>query len=74
MSLMTHLVDVGQHVGEAGGEDDAAPEADPGGQVEGHQAALARLSGAQPAPPDPEQRQNTWKPDEVFRRSEFTSC
>ena len=53
------LIDVWQHVGEAGGEDDAAPEADAGGEAPGHQAALACLRGAQPAPPDSEQRQDS---------------
>ena len=55
-----HLIDVRQHVGEAGGEDDAAPEADPCGETPGQQATLTSLCGAQPAPPHPEQRQDTW--------------
>ena len=53
------LIDVGQHVGEAGGQDDSAPEADAGGECPGHQAALTSLRGAQPAPPDSEKRQDS---------------
>ena len=53
------LIDVWQHVGEAGGQDDAAPEADAGGEGPGHQAALTSLRGAQPAPPDSQQRQDS---------------
>ena len=32
----TDLIDIRQHVGEAGGEDDAAPEADAGGEEDAH--------------------------------------
>ena len=54
-----NLIDVWQHVCEAGGQDDAAPEADADGEGPGHQAALTSLRGAQPAPPDSEQRQDS---------------
>ena len=55
------LIDVWQHVGEAGGQDDAAPEADADGECPGQQAALTSLRGAQPAPPDSQQRQDSCK-------------
>ena len=53
------LVDIGQHVSEAGGEDDAAPEADAGGEEDADQRRLRRLGGGQPAAPHPQQRQHT---------------
>ena len=55
----TDLIDIRQHVCEAGGEDDAAPEADAGGEEDAHQRRLRRLGGGQPAAPHPQQRQHT---------------
>ena len=59
MNKLAYLIDIRQHVCEAGGEDDAAPEADSSGEWPGHQATLTRLCGAQPAPPHSQQRQDT---------------
>ena len=61
-----HLVDVREHVSEAGGEDDASSEAGEAGEECYHHRRLLRFRAGDPTFPHSKQRQYPWQEREII--------